>query len=420
MLFTKIRQFTAQNALPALAAAGVVIGCAAGALKWLIGSVAQLVSTHLDLGGGNWWLIFVGVAGIMLTGLFVRHVVRQPLEHATDRLRSMVKEENGTISPRILFGPMLASSLTLGFGGSAGSEGPIAYTGAAIGSNLGRLFGLNRQQMVVMMACGAGAGIAAIFKAPVGGIFFTVEVLRMELGLKPLLQLAGMCLIAGLTAYVISGDTYDLQLYTHPELELRHLPQLLLLGMLCGLYSAYYKWSGARTRKWLERIEHLPLRNLLSGLTLGVLLFLFPALFGEGYGALTQMANGYLLEAERGSVMVLLHSGTWLLPLSFAGILLLKGIAAYATNSGGGVAGEFAPTLFAGGVAGALFALLTGIPIPMAVVAGMAAVMAAVVRAPLMAIFITIEMTGQQQMLLPCALAAALAYPLPTLLHKAR
>lgn len=410
MLFAKIRQIASNNALPTLAAAGVVIGCAAAALKWLIGSVARAVNTHLDIGGGNWWLIFAGVAGIMLTGEFVRHVVKEPLEHATDRLRAMVKAGNGVISPKILFGPMLASSITLGFGGSAGSEGPIAYTGAAIGSNLGRLFGLNSRQMVVMMACGAGAGIAAIFKAPIGGIFFTLEVLRMELGLKPLLQLAGMCLIAGLTAYVLSGDTYDLQLYTHPDFQWHYMPQLLLLGVICGLYSAFYAWSGGVTRRWLERISRPQMRNLLSGLLLGVLLFLFPSLFGEGYGALTQMANGYLAEAQRGSIMAMFHSGTLLLPLSFAGILLLKGVAAYATNSGGGVAGEFAPTLFAGGIVGAFFALLSGMPVPLAVVAAMAAVMAAVVRAPLMAIFLTVEMTGQQQMLLPCALVAAIAY----------
>lgn len=410
MLFAKIRQIASNNALPTLAAAGVVIGCAAAALKWLIGSVARAVNTHLDIGGGNWWLIFAGVAGIMLTGEFVRHVVKEPLEHATDRLRAMVKAGNGVISPKILFGPMLASSITLGFGGSAGSEGPIAYTGAAIGSNLGRLFGLNSRQMVVMMACGAGAGIAAIFKSPIGGIFFTLEVLRMELGLKPLLQLAGMCLIAGLTAYVLSGDTYDLQLYTHPDFQWHYMPQLLLLGVICGLYSAFYAWSGGVTRRWLERISRPQMRNLLSGLLLGVLLFLFPSLFGEGYGALTQMANGYLAEAQRGSIMALFHSGTLLLPLSFAGILLLKGVAAYATNSGGGVAGEFAPTLFAGGIVGAFFALLSGMPVPLAVVAAMAAVMAAVVRAPLMAIFLTVEMTGQQQMLLPCALVAAIAY----------
>lgn len=408
---SRFKQFACNHVAVPVATAGVVIGAAAWLLKWLVAAISRLVTSGLTPETCNWWLIGCGTAGIMLTVILVHFVIRQPLEHATDRLKKMVAAGNGSISARIMFAPVLASSLTLGFGGSAGSEGPIAYTGAAIGSNIGRLCGLDRRQMVMAMACGAGAGIAAIFKAPVGGMFFTIEVLRMELGLKPLLMLAPMCIISALTAYILSGDTPDLHLLTHPEFHGGDLWRLVLLGGLCGLYSAFYLKTGHMVARRLGDLSNIWVRALMSGGLLGVFLFLFPALYGEGYDVLAKVANGHLNEVLTGSAFTLVHSDrAMLLPLTLAGLLALKGMAASTTNSGGGVAGEFAPTLFAGGMAGVLFGLLSGMEMPLAVVSGMGAVMAGATRAPLMAIFLTVEMTSQQQMLLPVAICAAISY----------
>ncbi|MBD5239033.1 MAG: chloride channel protein [Bacteroidales bacterium] len=404
-----------------VAVAGVAIGVAAWFLKWLVGVITSAVMGDMDITKTNFWLIIAGFFGIVLTVVMVKYIIRQPLEHSTEKIKQIIGPQgDGVISPTIMYAPILASSLTLGFGGSAGSEGPIAYTGAAIGSNMGRWFGLSRDQLVMCTACGAGAGIAAIFKSPVGGMFFTLEVLRMQIGLMPLLMLAAMCIISSMTAYLLSGQTPDMTLWTHPQMPLDKLPLILLLGLFCGLYGAYYYRTGQWTQLLFTRLKtkNIWLGAITSGLLLGVLLFLFPALYGEGYGILGKMANGDPREVISGSVMTLFTAHKYLLPLTLVGVMALKSIAAYASNSGGGVAGDFAPTLFAGGIAGLLFAQLTSMPVPLAVVCGMGAVMASATRAPLMAIFITVEMTTQQQLLLPVSIASGLAYWLSSLILK--
>ena len=404
-----------------VAVAGVAIGVAAWFLKWLVGVITSAVMGDMDITKTNFWLIIAGFFGIVLTVVMVKYIIRQPLEHSTEKIKQIIGPQgDGVISPTIMYAPILASSLTLGFGGSAGSEGPIAYTGAAIGSNMGRWFGLSRDQLVMCTACGAGAGIAAIFKSPVGGMFFTLEVLRMQIGLVPLLMLAAMCIISSMTAYLLSGQTPDMTLWTHPQMPLDKLPLILLLGLFCGLYGAYYYRTGQWTQQLFTRLKtkNIWLGAITSGLLLGVLLFLFPALYGEGYGILGKMANGDPREVISGSVMTLFTAHKYLLPLTLVGVMALKSIAAYASNSGGGVAGDFAPTLFAGGIAGLLFAQLTSMPVPLAVVCGMGAVMASATRAPLMAIFITVEMTTQLQLLLPVSIAAGLAYWLSSLILK--
>lgn len=407
----KIRHYASGHLWLPVFAAGLAIGVAAGVFKWMIAGVSRLATWSFRNYTTNWWMILLGVCAIVLTGYVVRHVVRLPMEHATERMKKMIANGDGVLSRRLILAPLVTGAMTLGLGGSAGSEEPIAYSGAAIGSNMGRLFGLSGRQLVVAMACAAGAGIAAIFKAPMGGMFFTIEVLGMALGLQTVLQLAMMCIVATLAALLVSGDTPSMVLATPAPFELKYMPALLLLAVVAGLYSAFYLWSGMGVARRLRAIRRPAVRNLVAGLSIGVALFLFPALYGEGYDVLGHVANGSVASAVHGSLATLLHSdnATLVAGLAIAGFLLLKGMAADATNSGGGVAGSFAPTLVAGGMLGALFSLVAGIPMPLAVVTAMGAVMAGVVRAPLMAIFITVEMTRQQQLLLPVAVCAVVS-----------
>lgn len=413
MTIQRIQNYSKTHPWLPVSVAGVTIGVAAWLLKWLVGVITSAVTGGMTLTHTNVWLIISGVAGIVLTVVLVKYILKVPLEHSTQKILDVIGPTgSGVISPKVMYSPIVASSITLGFGGSAGSEGPIAYTGAAIGSNMGRWFGLTRDQLVMCTACGAGAGIAAIFKSPMGGMFFTLEVLQMQIGLRPLLLLAAMCIISSMTAYLLSGETPDMTLWTHPQMPVDKLPMILLLGIFCGLYSAYYVWSGKLTETRFTKIQekNVWLSAVSSGLLLGLLLFLFPSLYGEGYGILGKIANGHIHDVISGSVMTLFADKKFILPLSLVGILLTKAIAAYASNSGGGVAGDFAPTLFAGGIAGVLFAQLTGMPVPLSVVSAMGGVMAAATKAPLMAIFITVEMTSQQQLLLPVAICSGIAY----------
>ena len=369
-----------------LSLASVVIGFAAWFLKWLIASAHDLIHRTFVHGWiGNIVLIITAVATILLVGLYVRKVVRMPLEHATEQLQARLKEGRGVMPLRLTISSLFATALTLGGGGSAGAEGPIAFTGGAIGSNIARLFRLPPQTMLIFMACGSGAGGTAICESPIGGMFFTIEVLRMQLGVKAVIMLGVMCLISSLTTLALSGFTPD-------------------LAVRAGLS---FEW---------DMVVPAFVRTIAFGLTLGVLLAAFPALYGEGYGILNDLAAGNPDVAGENSVLWWMHS-RWMPAFAMGGILLAKGIACMATNSGGGVAGTFTPTLFAGAVLGALFAFLwPGSMSPdIAMVCGMAGAMGGIIRAPLMSVFLVVEMTRCNSLLMPVCIVVALSFTVSSL-----
>lgn len=404
----------------ALGLSSVMIGLAAWFLKWLVGIMSDLIHRSFGQGlEGKAALVLTAVATIVVVGWIVRHVVRLPLEHATEQLQERMKSGDGAMPLRLTVASVFTTALTLGGGGSAGAEGPIAFTGAAIGSNVARFFRLSPQTMLIFMACGAGAGIAAIFKSPVGGIFFTIEVLRMQLGVVPVLMLGAMCLVSALTDLALTGFTPDLTVPAGLAFHWDMVLPAVVLGLVCGLYSAYYIRTSAYTRRRLEALRRPAVRNIVSGLTLGLLLAAFPALYGEGYGVLGQVAAGDLGAVGAHSAAGWLH-GPWLPAAGFAGILLGKGFACSATNNGGGVAGTFTPTLFAGGMLGALFAFAWpgSVPDDIAIVCGMAGAMGGIIRAPLMTIFLVVEMTNCTALLMPVSIVAALSMSVSTLLCR--
>ncbi len=407
---TEIR--SSQRAIIASVLAGILIGIGAHILKMLVKYVSLACTHGFNYLGGNYSLLVIPVGGIVLTAILVRYLFRHPLEHATMRIKNLIKHGDPTISPVITVAPIVASSVTLGCGGSAGSEGPIAFAGAAIGSNVARLFRLSPQQTMMLLACGAGAGIAAIFKAPVGGMLFTIEVLSMTLTTSAVLQLLLMCLTSSLTCFALSGFTPDLSFISPAPFRWAEMLPTAILGVACGIYSAYYLTTGNATRRLLDRLGNHWIRNLVSGAILAIALFCFPALYGEGYGLMQKVVNGNYSAVLNGMAFTIDRN----ILCALAGILLTKGIACYATNSGGGVAGDFAPTLFAGCMTGAMFALaandITSMQLPVGNFAliGMAGVMSGAVRAPFMAIFLTVEMSFTPELLLPVAVCSLISY----------
>lgn len=407
--------------------AGCLIGCAAWALKWLIARVSDFSINYVVDRLGWWTALFMPLVGILLASIYQRYVIRREIYHGVDRLQNDLAAGRSLLPVELTYSPILACAVTLGFGGSAGSEGPIAYAGAAIGNNMGRLFGASDKGLRTMMAIGAGAGIAGIFQAPVGGALFTYECLGV--GGAPLTAIAlfAACLCAGLTASALAGFVNDVSFAGATSFDWRMTLPLVALAVFCGIYSAYYSAIMKRMTRWFEGMGSPWTRNVVSGIIVGALLFTFPALFGEGYGVVGHLLNGHPEAATLRSPLLRLglQPATLLLLVCF-GIMLVKAFATSSTNSGGGVAGDFAPTLFAGAICGFFFAKMCGVlfgadlPVADFVCYGMAAVMAGAVRAPLMAMFLVTEMTGQSGALLPVAIAAAVSCAVARAIESAR
>lgn len=397
--------------------AGAVTGTGAHLLKLAVAGISGVLTGSLNQYGANIPFLSLPIIGIVLTGIYQRYILHREIYHGVDRLSKSLSLRHYRLPVPLTYSPILASSITLGFGGSAGSEGPIAYAGAAIGSNIGRLFGLTPSMLRMMIACGASAGIAGIFKAPVGGALFSLEVLCMELSATAVIAVFAASITAALTAYLWSGCTPDLQFDNIMPMQWEWMPFVLLLGLCCGLYAAYYSHIMRIMTAHYGSIRNPWVKNMIAGGVIAIAVFIFPPLYGEGYSFIERLLSGQSEAFSRYSLFAADSTSTVTPLLMAAGILAIKAFATSSTNSGGGVAGDFAPTLFAGAVAGFLFAASanatfhTGLPIGIFVFFGMAAVMAGAIQAPLMAIFLTAEMaSGGSALLLPLAIAATISY----------
>lgn len=395
---------------------GLLCGAAAALLKAVIRYISTDITATFSHTLPNYSLLLIPVAGIVLTGIYQRYILRHNIEHGVRQLQDALANSRYRLPRYLVYAPMIASSLTLGFGGSAGSEGPIATTGAAIGNNIGRLFRLDNRLLMVMIGCGAGAGIAGIFKAPIGGMLFTLEVLKMELTTVSVMALLLACITAAMTAYVLSGYTVDLSYLQMDQFDPSVIPWILLLGVVTGLYSLYYSDVMSMMGRLYDRMANPWIRNLGSGVILAVLLFAFPAMYGEGYGTMGHLLNGDVAALTACGPFSRYAADGWPLLLVVAGIVFTKAFAASSSNSGGGVAGDFAPTLFAGCMVGFLFASVMNawfhldLPVSGFAFMGMAGVMAGAIRAPLMALFLTAEMTDGFILFLPLMVVSAISF----------
>ncbi len=395
---------------------GGLSGACAHLLKLSEAWVSDILTSGLHASELNWPLLLFPAAGLVLTGVMCRYLFRHNLSHGVRRLMGNLRRKDYAMRPVQIISPMVASTVTLGFGGSAGSEGPIACTGAAIGGNFARWFGFTPAQVKVMICCGAGAGIAGIFKAPLGGALFTLEVLRVPLGTIEVLMLLVSTITAGMTAYALSGFSTDVTVTDITAFDPRLFWAMVALGVFCGFYSLYYSYVMKLIERLLVRIRSPWIVNLAGGAILSVCVFLFPALYGEGYGVIGHVVNGDFASLSRDGLMANDLSGTGALAVLCLCVVALKCFATSATNSGGGVSGDFAPALFAGCVAGLLFAIaseaLWGIKLPagQCAIYAMAGVMAGAIRAPLMAIVLTTEMLDIYSYFFPVMIVAALSF----------
>lgn len=395
---------------------GVFSGFAAHVFNRMITIVSDIFLNHIQAHRINWWLIFVPVVGILLAGIYTRYIIHTDLTHGVTRMMHSIYKGNFLFKRNLIYSPIIGSSITLGFGGSAGSEGPIAVSGAAIGSNLGRWLQLKMPLVKVLVGCGAAAGISGIFQSPVGGLLFTLEFLKMEIGTFSILAVMLSSLVAYGMVFLCNGCHVPTQFFPEDSINPDQYGAAILLGFLCGLYSLYYSKVINTSDKIFINIQNPWLRNLAGGFSVGICLMLFPALYGVGYPVMSEVIHSQFEAMSKGDIFPGLHIGEWGLIIVAVCILGIKCWACGACNASGGVSSDFAPTLYAGAIAGFLFAyfsnfiLHTHLPIPAFVLLGMAAVMAGCIEAPMMSIFIVMNMGTDVAFLLAIILAVYMSY----------
>ena len=408
----------------------VIVGLFAGFAAHIFNRMITIVSTfflsHIQAGRINWWLLFVPLAGILLAGIYTRYIVRTNLTHGVSRMMHSLYKGDFLFRRNLIYSPIIGSSITLGLGGSTGSEGPIAISGAAIGSNLGRWLELKMPLVKVLVGCGAAAGIAGIFQSPVGGLLFTLEFLKLELGTYSILAVMLACLVSYGMVFVCNGCHIPTEFWPQDSIYPEQYWAVLLMGALCGLYSLYYSEVINCTDRIFINIKNPWYRNVLGGLSVGLCLMLFPALYGVGYPVMSELIHSQFECLAKGDIMPGLHIGAWGVMLVAFLILALKCWACGACNASGGVSSDFAPTLYAGALAGFLFAyfcntvLHTELPVGAFVLLGMGAVMAGCIEAPMMSIFIVINMGTDFQFMLAMILGVFSSYIVVRLLSHIR
>ena len=396
---------------------GIICGVAAQLLKFLIHLIGSSLTAGFNATSENWLYLVYPVVGIILTVLFVKYVVKENISHGVTKVLYAISRRKSRLKIKNMYASLIASSITIGTGGSVGAEGPIVYTGAAIGSNFGQAFRMSPKILMILVGCGAAAGIAGIFRAPIAGMLFTLEVLMIDLTGMTVMPLLLSSIAGATVAYVMEGYTAEF-FFTQSEPYLTsRIPWTIALGVVCGLMSYYFTKVMFMMESFFKKIKQQWLKILIGGTIIACLVFLFPPLYGEGYSTITSLLDGDVESVVNASLFYVDRDNIWFLLLFIFAITLTKAFATSATNGAGGVGGTFAPSLFVGALTGFLFASVVnqfdlGVTLSLKnfTLMGMAGVMSGVMHAPLMAIFLTAEMTGGYDLFLPLLIVSALAY----------
>lgn len=395
---------------------GAMAGLATFLLKEGMARLEHFLTGHFNETHANYMFLLYPIIGILLATLF-QSCINENLAHGTEQLKHRLNTSNFRMKRNLIISPLLGCLATVGFGGSAGAEGPSAFSGAAIGDRASRWFKLSPYATRILFGCGAAAGIAGIFKSPIGGVMFAIEILRMELTVLGLLAVTCASLTAFSISYILSGFTWNVTLLHPQAFDPHQILWIALLGICCGLYSIYYDFTKKKAGEFFANIPNKWTRAIICGSMLAVVIFMLPSLFGEGYDVVAHVVNGDKTPLLTYSPFYkyTIHM-PFLIVAGIAAVLLLKGAAVGATNSGGGVAGAFAPTIFAGCLMGYLFAIIVNalfgtdlLPEDFALI-GTAAVMSGTLKAPIMAIFIAAEISNRYNFILAFIAAAALSF----------
>ena len=398
--------------------AGIGTALAAIGLKQVIHLIRHWLVTT-DQNGANYLLLIYPMIGILLSGLFVHYIVRDDISHGVTKILYALSQRKSRIKPHNMWSSLVAGSVTIGFGGSVGAEAPIVLTGAAIGSNLGRLFRMEQKTLMLLVGCGAAGAVAGIFKAPIAGLVFVIEVLMLDLTMTSVLPLLISSVTAATISYLFTGTEAMFKFSQTEAFEMSRIPYVLLLGVFCGLVSLYFTRAMNKIESLCRKLGRRRQKFLLGVAMLSILIFLFPPLYGEGYDTIELLLDGQYAVLTGDSLFHGLSENYWGIVLFLGLILLTKVFASSATNAAGGCGGIFAPSLYLGCIAGFLFShvanyfdLFVYLPEKNFALLGMAGVMAGVMHAPLTGVFLIAELTGGYDLFLPLLIVSIGSYML--------
>ena len=399
-------------------AVGICSGLAAVLLETLVETIHHQLTFWFSGSADNYLLLVYPGLGMLLSLLIVRYFVKDKIGHGVTKVLVAVSKNESKIKPHNMWSSIVTSSLTIGFGGSVGAEAPIVYTGAAIGSNFARWMGMSYRNITILLGCGAAAAVAGIFKAPLAGVLFTLEILLFNISMTSMMPLLLSSVSATMVSYIFLGDSLPFECTLTP-FTLKNVPFYILLGFFCGAVSLYFLRTTLSLEDRLGKFRNPFAKWALCAVGLGLLIFLFPPLYGEGYDALSPLLNGQPVSYDGETILAFMLRTPWLVPVFFALILILKVFSMTLTNAGGGVGGTFGPTLFVGAIAGFLLARVTNlilagssftVPEQNFVLVGMAGLMAGVMQAPMTAIFLIAEISGGYELFIPLIITATISF----------
>ena len=393
---------------------GILTALAACLLKWAIHGIQYLLTTNFEYYSGNLLYLLYPVVGILLSGLFVKYILRDDISHGVTKILYAISQRKSIMKLHNTWSSVVASSVTIGFGGSVGAESPVVLTGSAIGSNLGRFFKMDQKTLMLMVGCGAAGAISGIFQAPIAGVVFTLEVLMIDMTFNSIVPLLISSVTATSLSYFLLGKTVMFSLVGE-DFSLERIPMYILLGVMCGFVSLYYTRGMNTVEGVFRKLNSFWSKLLVGALVLSALIYLLPPLYGEGYDSINHLLS---LDPERlfeNSWFFGFRKNEYVVLVYLALIVLLKLVATAATNGAGGVGGLFAPSLFVGCIVGYICALILqmcgfNVPAQNFALAGMAGVMSGIMHAPLTGIFLIAELSGGYDLFMPLMIVSVISF----------
>ena len=356
------------------------------------------------------------VVGIILASLFVKYLVKDNISEGVTRVLYAIAKKGSRIKAHNCYTSIIGGATTIGFGGSVGPEAPIVLTGSAIGSSVGKFMRMNYKQTTMLLGCGAAAALAAIFKAPITGVIFVLEILMLDITMGAVIPLVLASVTATTLIFFLKGFDPVLEVMGVEGFQLANIPMYLVLGLMCGLVSFYFTAVNGKIAHWFEGMKTMYRKWIVGGVILGVLIFVFPPLYGEGYEGFSDLMHGRIENLFNNSLFYEYRDVPWLIGLYLVGILFFKVVAMATTNAAGGVGGTFAPSMFVGAFTGGSIAYIANtylgmdLPILNFTLVGMAGVMAGVMKAPLTSIFLIAELSNGYSLFIPLMIVTCVAF----------